>query len=261
MGKGIGMLDGLVERLTEMFKGMGLDKSMEELMKAMSALGIDSVKASLIQGIVDGWLEEELNSDRCPFCSTVLGEYIEPPVVCFNCGKTVDEPVRANPLRLYLAIANNSMLWRETPDQIKSIPLETLKKLRLSNVVIKATYGMTPHMFIQPILIWMKKKRPDLYYTIAFYPEFPPFIDWLYDLSNGLADEQRMREIAEQLGINSDELDRDMLLDAMKTGLDNILTKRGVSTRSVKWFAMQLQDIYIGLINVLRGEENAQKEK
>jgi len=84
MGKGIGMLDGLVERLTEMFKGMGLDKSMEELMKAMSALGIDSVKASLIQGIVDGWLEEELNSDRCPCCSTVLVEYIEPPVVCFN---------------------------------------------------------------------------------------------------------------------------------------------------------------------------------
>jgi len=87
--------------------------------------------------------------------------------------------------------------------------------------VLKFYDAITIDMMMEPLLAWMKDKRPDLYYTIAFYPTLPKWVQILYELEMDRLGNKEIESIAKELGLNPNvnEL-KDVIIDGLELALD-----------------------------------------
>jgi len=76
-------------------------------------------------------------------------------------------------------------------------------------------------MMMEPLLAWMKDKRPDLYYTIAFYPTLPKWVQILYELEMDRLDSKEIKSMAKEFGLNPDVKElKDVIIDGLELALD-----------------------------------------
>lgn len=143
---------------------------------------------------------------------------------CPECNEKVGV-IKVTPLRMYLAIANNADLFEVIPDRIKANPevLEPVK--RFGNIALRFYDAVTIEMIFEPLIAWLKDKRPDLYYTLAFYPTMPKYVQLLYELEMDKLGKDDLKKLGEELGLEHNPKPEE-LKDVVIQGLELALDRR-----------------------------------
>lgn len=161
-----------------LFLKSGIDPNVKKLVDTIKEYGISDLEARVMSSIMLGWVSAYLNGATCPECLTLitddareaLKEMAGGKIICTNCGNEV-YPIMVTPYRLRLCIMNNASIFDTVPNKIKStIPQNVLDRVKENWDKIEAIITkIQPNDLYSPILSWMRRERPDLYYTILFY--------------------------------------------------------------------------------------------
>ena len=241
-----------LNRLVEIFKNANAQKAIDQMVNIAVRLGLSTTTIDFLRDMLFGYIETYLNGATCPNCFTYLGDAREVPdfTICLSCGRRIGT-IKINPLRLYLAIANNEDLFRIIPDKIK-VPDKLGIVKRFGSVVLKFYDAVTMDLIFEPLMEWMKAKRPDLYYTIALYPILAEPIQELYQLDFGYFGDEDIKRVAQKYGlptdVNSNELRktlREVLIEGLELAFERKLEKwkqnpESVSFQGIKTFYHQI---------------------
>jgi len=214
-------------------------------------LGLSMTSIDFLRNMLFGDIEAYLNGGTCPKCLRRLGDAREIPdfTICGYCGQRIGV-IKIDPLRLYLAIANNADLFKVIPDKIK-VPDKFGIIKRFGDVILKFYDAVTIDMIFDPLMEWMKQARPDLYYTLVFYPKLPEPVQDLYSLDFRWLSEKDIVNIARKYGLDSNIPNlKSVLKEALLLGLEKKAEEKfekwrknpeNVSFEGVKTFAWQIE--------------------
>jgi len=213
-------------KLSEIFRSPDVQRAIDKLIELATRFGLSLTSVDFLRDALFGYVESYLDGATCsnPECFTRLGHAKDIPdfTYCNACGKKVGV-IKITPLRMYLAIANNADLFEILPDKIKANPEKLNLVKRFGNTVLKFYDAITIDMIMEPLLAWMKDKRPDLYYTLAFYPTLPKYVQLLYELEMDRLEREELISLARELGLeanpNPKEL-KDVIIEGLELALD-----------------------------------------
>jgi len=259
-----------LRQIVESLGKTDLNKALSRIRQMLMAAGARMLEVDLISGVFFGWIETWLNGAHCPKCGFYLGDAREVPrwTRCKNCGKKI-QPFKITPIKLLLAIRNNYNIFKGIPRNIKErIPDKIKGSLRspFGRAVYKVYKELTLDMYFDPLLAWLRNVRPDLYYTIVFYPKVPEYVQTLYEIDFKIIEAAKLRELCEKLGLPkcNEEMLREVIVEAMdelvaekKATLEKVLEaiekgempKLEVEVQGLKWFATQVEELKV------KGEE------
>ncbi|MDD3493393.1 MAG: hypothetical protein PHZ19_07870 [Candidatus Thermoplasmatota archaeon] len=185
--------------------------------------GISLASAGFLRDALFGYIELYLNGATCPKCFERMGDAKEIPnfTICGACGEKV-APIKVTPIRLYLTIANDADLFDLFPDKIKANPHQLSLVSRFGPSVLSVYDQIDLDMMLEPLLAWFRIKRPDLYYTIAFYPLAPEWVQMLYDIEMNDMTPEAKKEICEEIGLE----DCSQLYDVIISSLEKKVEER-----------------------------------
>jgi len=210
--------------LIEMFSNAtgGFKEALGKLTETAKKAGMNMATAGILRGALFGYIEGYLNGATCSKCFTRVGDAKDFPnfMVCPVCGQKATV-VKITPLRFYLSIANDADFFEVIPNQIKMNQNMLPMIGKYSKGVMDFYDAIELSAIMEPLLAWMKEKRPDLYYTLAFYPSAPDYIQMLYDLRFSNLTNDEKDEMAKELGLKSrNDIER-VILQAMDEAIEN----------------------------------------
>jgi len=250
-----------LDKLVNIFKNANAQRAIDKMVQIATNLGLSMTTIDFLRNMLFGYIEGYLNGATCPICLNVLGDARNVPdfTICKYCNRKVGV-IKVSPLRLYLAIANNADLFKVIPDKIK-VPDRFGIVKRFGNVVLKFYDAITIDMIFDPLMEWMKQARPDLYYTLVFYPKLPEPVQDLYSLDFRWLNEKDIANMASKYGVNSDLPNlKDVLREGLLLGLERKAEEKferwrknpeSVSFEGVKTFAWQIQVLKAKMGDVL----------
>jgi len=302
-----------------LFLKSGIDPNVKKLVDTIKEYGISDLEARVMSSIMLGWVSAYLNGATCPECLSLitddareaLKEMVDGRVICPNCGKEV-YPIMVTPYRLRLCIMNNASIFDTVPNKIKStIPQNVLDRVRGNWSKIETILRkIQPNDLYSPILSWMRKERPDLYYTILFYNDennyigmavsymcttiyeinFYSSLDKTNPLKIGMKnkareclkflinwykrafneeddvkakkvlfgrEKPRLRDVRDMLievldNVAQHELEELSKIEIGSEDAEKIVSRLAISTEGIKWFAGEIEEIYIKGIEFLK---------
>jgi len=211
--------------LDRIFRSPNAENAVKKLTDLALGLGLNLATVDFLRNFLFGYIEGYLNGATCNSCFTVLGSAKDVPDItyCHRCGKKVGT-IKITPLRLYLAIANKADLFDVIPDRVKVNPRLIGPIKRFGPIVLKFYDSVSIDMIFEPLVAWLKEKRPDLYYTLAFYPRIPEWVQILYELETDRMDDDRLERIKKDLDL--EDADRETLKQIIIKGLEKALDRR-----------------------------------
>jgi len=246
-----------LDKLTNIFRNANAQRAIDKMIYIATSLGLSLTSIDFLRNMLFGYIEGYLNGATCPKCFERLGDAREVPdfTICEYCGNKVGV-IKITPLRLYLTIANQEDLFRVIPDKIK-IPDKLGIVKKFGSVILKFYDALTIDLIFEPLLEWMRNVRPDLYYTLAFYPKLPEPVQMLYEIDFVLKDEDVLK-LGEEFGISGDpKTVRKLLKDGIIEGMELAIEKRAregkepVSYFAIKTFAWQIDMLKAKMREVL----------
>lgn len=232
-----------LNRLYEMFRAPDVDGAVNKIVEIATQLGFSVTSIDFLRDFLFGYVETYLSGATCsnPECFAYLGHAKDIPnaMYCPECDQKIG-PIKVTPLRMYLAIQNDADLFELIPGKIKADPANLKVVRRFGSAVLKFYDNVTLSMMMEPLLAWMKDTRPDLYYTVAFFPagakeerdgELIDYIDLLYLIEMDDLKAKDLDHIIDLLGLkpfkkNKKEENKKMIRDVISKGLDTALDKR-----------------------------------
>lgn len=214
-----------MNNLNRIFRSPNAQRAIDRIIDTAVKLGLNLTAIDFIRDMLFGYIEGYLNGAVCPICYSRLGHAKDIPdyTYCPHCEKKIGV-IKITPLRVYLAIANNADLFRLIPDQIKVNPNVIKPLKRFKNTILRLYDAITVDTFSEPLIAWIKDNRPDLYYTIAFYPLTPKYIQALHELEMDRMSDTELQELREELGLK--DADKDTLKKVIIEGLEMALDRR-----------------------------------
>jgi len=100
----------------------------------------------------------------------------------------------------------------------------------------------------------MRDVRPDLYYTIAFYPALPEYVQLLYEIEMDRIGNEKLSELASELGLNPSKKElKEVIVDGLELTLKRRVERgeEGVSTYALKTFSWQVEMLKAKLRSIL----------
>jgi len=241
-----------VSNLVNIFKSANAERAINKMIEIATRLGLSLTSIDFMRNMLFGYLEGYLNGATCPNCFEVLGLAKEVPdkTICGYCGKKVNV-IKITPLRMYLTLANNADIFKIVPDKVKMPDTLGIVK-RFGETILKFYDAVTLDMILDPLLAWMKEKRPDLYYTIVFFPDYgiPEPVQDLYSLDFRILNGRDIQNMCKKYGLNKCDptILREVLLEGLELAFEKKIQKfkedpTSVSFQGVKIFASQVEDL------------------
>jgi len=260
-----------------------------KLIEILKKIGLSVVDTSFAADVMFGWLEQYINAAVCPECLRYLGDYREVPdyTICTNC-KSKIRPIKIMPHRVYLCIANNANLFDFIPNNFKVSLSGKVKKVLDSGFgkkLLEVYDTITLDIFFPPLMNWLKRHRPDIYFTIVFYPRVPKWVQTIYDIDTGKIKDEDLIEVCQELGLSycDKALVREVIVQSLdelfeeeynkllkkldkvgsseKTDFDDVL----ISLKGIKYFATQVEDLKLRgrdiLEQLVRGGKGERKKE
>jgi len=199
----------------------GLKGAVDGLWKTATEAGLSMGRAGILRGVLFGYVETYLNGATCGLCFANLGDArnFGNFTLCPYCGKKAPV-VKISPIRFYLSIANNADFFDVVPEKIRANQKMLSGLGRYSEGVMEFYDSVDLSEIMVPLLAWMKDRRPDLFYTLAFYPTVPDYIQILYDLRFDNLDKDAQDLIAADLGLESRKDIEGVLIKAMDLAIE-----------------------------------------
>lgn len=230
------------------------ERALRKIISSFLSIGLSRIKIELIKNIIFGWLEEYLDGATCPKCFTNLGHAKDVPefTICTSCNNAIS-PIKITPIRLYLSLANDADIFSILPDKIKSETKEVVRKSigkHYSSAIISVYDGLSIEVIIESILAWMKENRPDLYYTIVFFPKIPEYIQILYEIKMNRIKAEDIEALEKKIEIYDDvknldiDKQKEVLIKVITESLDYAIEEMGgISTIGLKKFVRMIENI------------------
>jgi len=249
-----------VSNLVNIFKNANAERAVQKMIQIAQQIGLNLASLDFLRNLLFGYVEGYLNGATCPNCFNVLGNAKEIPdfTICGYCGMEI-HPIKITPLRMYLTLANEADIFKVLPDKVK-VPDKLGIVKRFGGLVLRLYDSITLDLILEPLLSWMKDKRPDLFYTIVFFPDYglPEPVQDLYALDFKNLDDQDIQEICKKY--NLPKTDRKFLREVLLKGLERAFEQKvqkfkenpsSVSFRGVKIFAEQIEDLKMNFRQIL----------
>ena len=249
------------------FLSPNVDGTIKKIQEILISVGVNITESSLIGDLFFGWIEGYLNSAICPVCYSYLGDARNIPdyTICMNCKNRI-QTFKITPVRTYLAIANNAELFKLTPDEVKKAISSRVKGVLrgpFGGAILRAYDKLSLELYAEPLMAWLKRVRPDIFYTIVFYPKVPKYVQTLYEIDFNRITEEELHKVCSELGVSVCRADvvRDTItfaldsviedektklaeiLDKVQSGENADMDKMLISLRGIKYFYTQIEDI------------------